>query len=135
MSRFLLRTPQHVLTGGLAVLFLFPLAWAAVASISPQAGTAQIDGWGFGNYRTLADYQAGIGQYLLNSTLVSAMTVLFTPNAKPAALVLSVLPVAVFLVICRIGGRFAALPRFAQPLVFGILSGLPAIIAILVAFL
>jgi multiple sugar transport system permease protein len=78
MPRLLLRTPQHVLTGGLAVLFLFPLAWAAVASVSPQAGTAQIDGWGFGNYQTLAGYQAGIGRYLLNSTLVAAMTVLFT---------------------------------------------------------
>lgn len=73
--------------------------------------------------------------FLWTAAIGVAMTVLFTPNAKPAALVLSVLPVAVFLVLCRGGGRFAALPRFAQPLVFGILSGLPAIIAILVAFL
>ncbi|WP_430784185.1 carbohydrate ABC transporter permease [Actinoplanes sp. G11-F43] len=72
------RTPQRVLTGGLALLFLFPLVWASLASVSPQAGTAQTDGWGLGNYETLADYQAGIGQYLLNSTLVSVMTVLFT---------------------------------------------------------
>jgi len=72
------RTPRYVLTGGLAVLFLSPLLWAAVASVSPQAGTRQIDGWGFGNYQTLASYQAGIGVYLLNSTLVSVMTVLFT---------------------------------------------------------
>ncbi|GAA1647413.1 carbohydrate ABC transporter permease [Actinoplanes couchii] len=72
------RTPQRVVTGGLALLFLFPLVWASLASVSPQAGTAQIDGWGFGNYQTLANYQAGIGQYLLNSTLVSLMTVLFT---------------------------------------------------------
>ena len=28
----------------LAIIFLFPLAWAAVASVSPQAGTAQTDG-------------------------------------------------------------------------------------------
>src|SRR5262245_22949364 len=76
--RFFRTTPQYVLTGGLAVLFLFPLVWAGYASVSPQAGTAQIDGWGFGNYETLANYQAGIGQYLLNSTLVSGMTVLFT---------------------------------------------------------
>ncbi len=74
----MLRTPRYVLTGGLALLFLFPLAWASVASVSPQAGTRQIDGWGFGNYTTLAHYQAGIGQYLLNSAAVSLMTVAFT---------------------------------------------------------
>ncbi|GIF23775.1 multiple sugar transport system permease protein [Actinoplanes tereljensis] len=74
----MLRTPSRVLTGALALLFLFPLVWAAVASVSPQAGTKQIHGWGFGNYQTLANYQAGIGQYLLNSTAVSLMTVAFT---------------------------------------------------------
>ncbi|GAA0454579.1 ABC transporter permease [Actinoplanes capillaceus] len=73
-----MRTPQHVVGGGLAVLFLSPLVWAAVASVSPQAGTAQTSGWGLGNYQTLANYQAGIGQYLLNSTVVSVLTVLFT---------------------------------------------------------
>ena len=72
------RTPYYVLTGGLAIIFLFPLVWAAVASVSPQGGTAQTQGWGFGNYSTLAAYQAGIGQYVLNSVLVSGMTVLFT---------------------------------------------------------
>jgi multiple sugar transport system permease protein len=74
----MLRTPKFVLTGGLALLFLFPMGWASVASVSPQAGTRQVAGWGFGNYTTLAHYQAGIGQYLLNSVAVSAMTVLFT---------------------------------------------------------
>jgi multiple sugar transport system permease protein len=74
----MLRTPSRVLTAGLALLFLFPLVWAAVASVSPQAGTAQTRGWGLGNYQTLANYQAGIGQYLLNSTAVSLMTVAFT---------------------------------------------------------
>jgi multiple sugar transport system permease protein len=76
--RDLTRTPQHVLTGGLALLFLFPLVWAVIASVSPQAGTAQTSGWGLGNYHTLANYQAGIGQYLLNSALVSLMTVTLT---------------------------------------------------------
>ncbi|MBO3740170.1 carbohydrate ABC transporter permease [Actinoplanes flavus] len=73
-----MRTPQHIVGGGLAVLFLSPLVWAAVASVSPQAGTAQTSGWGLGNYETLANYQAGIAQYLLNSTVVSVLTVLFT---------------------------------------------------------
>jgi multiple sugar transport system permease protein len=74
----MLRTPSRVLTGALALLFLFPLVWAAVASVGPQAGTAQVHGWGLGNYHTLANYQAGILQYLLNSTAVSLMTVAFT---------------------------------------------------------
>ncbi|BCY08507.1 carbohydrate ABC transporter permease [Actinoplanes sp. L3-i22] len=74
----MLRTPKFVLTGGLALLFLFPMAWASVASVSPQAGTRQVTGWGFGNYTTLAHYQAGIWQYLLNSVAVSGMTVIFT---------------------------------------------------------
>ncbi|XVS60859.1 carbohydrate ABC transporter permease [Actinosynnema sp. CA-299493] len=75
---FVVRTPYYVMTGGLALLFLFPMVWAAVASVSPQAGTAQTDGWGFANYGTLVDYQAGIWQYLLNSAIVSGLTVLFT---------------------------------------------------------
>ena len=69
---------QRRLTGGLALIFVFPLVWAAVASVAPQPGTAQVDGWGFGNYARLAGYQAGLAQYLLNSVLISGMTVLFT---------------------------------------------------------
>jgi multiple sugar transport system permease protein len=74
----LLRTPYYVLTGGLAIIFLFPLLWAAVASVSPQGGTAQTDGWGLGNYETLAGYQAGIVQYVANSVVVSGLTVVVT---------------------------------------------------------
>ena len=73
-----LRTPYWVLTGALALVFVFPLIWAGVASVAPQPGSSQVDGWGFGNYVTLASYQAGIGQYLLNSVVVSGLTVLFT---------------------------------------------------------
>ncbi|MFC6087755.1 carbohydrate ABC transporter permease [Saccharothrix lopnurensis] len=75
---FVVRTPYYVLTGGLALLFLFPMVWAAVASVSPQAGTAQAEGWGFANYGTLVDHQAGIWRYLLNSAVVSGLTVVFT---------------------------------------------------------
>jgi multiple sugar transport system permease protein len=72
------RTPYWVFTGGVAVVFLFPLVWTAVASVSPQAGTNQVTGWGFGNYATLADYQAGIWRYLANSAFVSLLTVALT---------------------------------------------------------
>lgn len=73
-----IRTPYWVVTGGLALIFLFPLIWTAVASVSPQGGTNQTDGWGVGNYETLAGYQAGIGTYLANSAFVSVLTVLLT---------------------------------------------------------
>ena len=45
-----LRTPFWVFSGALAVIFLFPLVWTSVASVSPHPGTGQVDGWGFGNY-------------------------------------------------------------------------------------
>lgn len=73
-----LRTPYWVLSGALALIFLFPLLWTGVASVSPKAGTSQVDGWGFGNYAALVDYQAGIWRYLLNSTVVSLLTVALT---------------------------------------------------------
>ena len=46
--------------------------------MSPRAGTNQVDGWGLGNYETLANYQAGIWVYLFNSIFVSLLTVLLT---------------------------------------------------------
>ncbi len=73
-----LRTPFWVFTGALAVMFLFPVVWTAVASVSPQAGTSQHTGWGFANYAALADYQAGIWRYLANSAFVSGLTVILT---------------------------------------------------------
>ncbi|WP_428964929.1 carbohydrate ABC transporter permease [Micromonospora fluostatini] len=73
-----LRTPYWVLTGSVGLVFLAPLLWTAVASVSPQAGTNQVDGWGFGNYATLASYQAGVWRYLANSALVSLLTVALT---------------------------------------------------------
>lgn len=76
--RPLVRTPYYVLTGGLAIIFLFPLVWAAVASVSPQGGTNQANGWGFGNYVTLANYQSGVVTYIGNSLIVSGLTVVFT---------------------------------------------------------
>ena len=73
-----LRTPFWVFSGALAVIFLFPLVWTSVASVSPHPGTGQVGGWGFGNYVTLAHYQAGIWQYLANSGIVSGLTVVLT---------------------------------------------------------
>jgi multiple sugar transport system permease protein len=72
------RTPYWVLTGALAIIFLFPVVWTAVSSVSPHPGTSQVDGWGFGNYASLSQFQAGIGRYIANSTFVAGVTVALT---------------------------------------------------------
>jgi multiple sugar transport system permease protein len=72
------RTPYYVLTGGLAILFLFPLLWGMVASVSPQPFTGQTVGYGFGNYETLYKFGAGLPAFLVNSAFVSIATVLIT---------------------------------------------------------
>ena len=71
------RTPAYVLTGGLAILFFFPIVWSAVASVSPSAGSGQVFGYGLGNYRTLYDFGAGLPTFFLNSAAISIMTVCF----------------------------------------------------------
>jgi len=72
------RTPYYVLTGGLAIIFLFPLAWSLFASVSPMAGTGQLEGLGFGNYRTMFTFGAGLPIFALNSFLVTGLTVAVT---------------------------------------------------------
>ncbi len=69
------RTPYYVLTGGLAIIFLFPLAWSVFASVSPQASTAQSSGFGFGNYMMLFTFGAGLPAITFNSLVMTAMTV------------------------------------------------------------
>jgi len=72
------RSAGYVLTAGLAVLFLFPLIWSLIASISPQAGTKQVSGFGLGNYVTLLHYGNGAIQYFVNSVVISVVTVALT---------------------------------------------------------
>ena len=67
-----------MLTGGLAIIFLFPILWAAVASVSPQAATGQTVGVGLGNYTTLFNFGAGLPRFLFNSVFVAFMVVAIT---------------------------------------------------------
>jgi multiple sugar transport system permease protein len=76
--RSLAAMPAWVFMTALAVMFLYPLAWTAVSSFAPRAGTSQVDGWGVGNYVSLANYQAGIWVYLFNSLFVSLLCVVLT---------------------------------------------------------
>lgn len=77
-SPLLRRSPFYVLTALVAVVFLYPMVWALVQSVAPQAGTNQTRGWGLGNYATLQRYQDGIVQYFLNSTIMTLTTVALT---------------------------------------------------------
>jgi multiple sugar transport system permease protein len=77
-SAILARMPYWVFTSALALIFLYPLVWTGVSSVSPMAGTSQVHGWGLGNYAALAHYQAGIWRYLGNSAFVSLLTVALT---------------------------------------------------------
>src|SRR5271155_3587545 len=72
------RTPYYVLTGGLAIIFLFPILWAAIASVSPKAATGQTVGMGLGNYTTLFHYGVGLPRLLFNSASVAFMVVAIT---------------------------------------------------------
>ena len=55
-------------TGGLAILFLFPLLWSAIASVSAAAAArGRSSGFGLGNYVTLFDYGTAPPLYFLNS--------------------------------------------------------------------
>ena len=76
--RLVMGIPYAIFTGALAIIFLYPLVWTTISSFSPQAGSAQTEGWGFGNYASLANFQAGIWVYLGNSLFVSLLTVALT---------------------------------------------------------
>ena len=78
LARAAAAMPLWVFMTALAVMFLYPLVWTTVSSFGPRAGTSQVDGWGFGNYIALANYQAGIWQYIFNSLFVSILTVVLT---------------------------------------------------------
>ena len=73
------RTPYYVLTGGLAIIFLFPLLWS-VGRIGEPAGRHRhrSTAIGLGNYTTLFNYGAGLPQYVFNSVVVSVLTVVIT---------------------------------------------------------
>ncbi len=71
------RTPYYVLTGGLAIIFLFPIVWSLFSSVSPSAGSNQVYGYGLGNYNTLYNSAPGLPTWVLNSVAISVMTVAF----------------------------------------------------------
>lgn len=71
--------------------------------------------------------------FIWTAAMGVTMTVLLSPSAAPAALVLSVLPVAIFAVLNWSKVDFIKQPLFLRPLIIGALTAIPAIAAIVVA--
>lgn len=68
----------YLITGILALAFLLPMVWTLIASIQPSPGSNQTDGYGFGNFVTLAHYGNGLGTYLKNSVILTVVAVVAT---------------------------------------------------------
>ena len=103
----------HITSTVLAVAFLFPLLWALLNSFkskdeaNQQPPTWFPHGLSVANYRSLAGFDQGIGTYLLNSVLLSALTVLLS------------------VVVCVLGGYgFARFTFRGKTLLFGTTLGI-----------
>jgi multiple sugar transport system permease protein len=59
----------YLTTGALAILFLAPLLWSGWSSVHSSGG------WSLQNYRNMFAYRDGIGTYLVNSLIVTGLTV------------------------------------------------------------
>lgn len=63
------RLTYYSTTGSLAILFLFPLVWSGYSSVRTP------DGFGLENYVNMMRYGEGVQVYLLNSIVVTGLTV------------------------------------------------------------
>jgi multiple sugar transport system permease protein len=81
MTRSLRTGAFHVVSAALAIAFLFPLLWALLNSLkTTEEANQRPPTWfpsslSLDNYRNLTTFDQGIGTYLTNSILVSALTV------------------------------------------------------------
>ena len=75
IGKLVSRSSYYTTLSALAILFLFPLVWAAWAAVKPTPGSGQQLGYGIGNFIKLARYGQGLPTYVLNSVQVAALTV------------------------------------------------------------
>jgi multiple sugar transport system permease protein len=74
----------HIVSGALAIVFLFPLVWAVINSVKTPAEANQAPptlipkSFSFGNFDTLMNYGVGLPTYFWNSIVVSGLTVVGT---------------------------------------------------------
>ena len=77
----------HGVSMALAIAFLFPLLWALLNSLkTTDEANQQPPTWfphslSLDNYRNLTKFDQGIGTYLINSILVSGLTVIGSVSA------------------------------------------------------
>lgn len=62
----------------LAVLFISPIVWSFVTSVTGPRATDGAGGVGIENYRRLIEYGEGLGVYVWNSTVVTVIAVVGT---------------------------------------------------------
>ncbi|CAN5441637.1 carbohydrate ABC transporter permease [soil metagenome] len=74
----------HIVSGALAIVFLFPLVWAVINSVKTPAEANQAPptlipkSFSLGNFETLMNYGVGLPTYFWNSIVVSGLTVVGT---------------------------------------------------------
>ena len=74
----------HIVSGALAIVFLFPLVWAVINSVKTPAEANQAPptlipkSFSLGNFDTLMNYGVGLPTYFWNSVVVSGLTVMGT---------------------------------------------------------
>lgn len=74
----------HLVSGALAIVFLFPLVWAVINSVKTPAEANQAPptlipkSFSLGNFQTLMNYGVGLPTYFWNSVVVSGLTVVGT---------------------------------------------------------
>lgn len=65
----------YATASALAVLFIAPLAWSFLTSVSGARATDGAGGFGIANYERLVRYGEGLGQYVWNTTVVTVLAV------------------------------------------------------------
>jgi multiple sugar transport system permease protein len=75
------RAAYYATSGGLTVVFLFPMVWTLYSSVHGRQAAAGAGGWGVDNYRRLVAYGDGLAAYLVNTTVVAVITVAVTVTA------------------------------------------------------
>lgn len=84
MIRHLKTTAFHAVSAALAVAFLFPLGWAFLNSVKSKEEAGRVpptwfpEALSLENYQGLTSYGEGLGTYLLNSIVLSTLTIVGT---------------------------------------------------------
>jgi multiple sugar transport system permease protein len=82
--KYVKTTAFHAVSGALAVAFLFPLVWALLNSVKSKEEASRVpptwfpESLSLENYKGLTSYGEGLGTYLMNSIVLSVLTIIGT---------------------------------------------------------